>query len=240
MSFFALINVLTSLVFFAEQPSIYLGSLLVEQPVTTLTNIVVAAYCFYIYVRLSSTNTGDSSYSLWRSYFMLMGWSTLLGGIITHGFMYAFDELWKLPGWYLSMLASSILAYIVLRFNKNILPDSVYNIMLVVLILETMAVAYMTAANIKFLYVAIHSGFAMLIYVLGISIQGYRSDIARSIHIQLMLSVFATFLASVFFAAQWGISIWFNHVDMSHIFMYLGIYFLYKSASKMLQPSPFV
>lgn len=231
MSFFAL---------FVEQPSIYLGSLLVEQPVTTLTNIVVAGYCFYVFARLRPFKSAHSSYSLWRSYFMLMGWSTLLGGIITHGFMYAFEDVWKLPGWYFSMMASSILAYLVLRFNKNIIATRLWNIMLVVLVLESMAVAYLTAWDIKFLYVAIHSGFAMLIYVLGISIYAYRTGVKRSLHLQLMLSVLVTGLASVFFAAEWGVSKWFNHVDMSHIFIYLGIYFLYRTTIKMIRPSVFV
>lgn len=218
-----------------EQPSIYIGQLLVEQPMTTLTNIIVASYCFYIFLQLIRYPNMDKYTWLWCGYFLLMGLSTLLGGIFTHGFMYAFTDLWKLPGWVCSILAIFALSMINLFLIKSLISNGWWKLFLGFSILEMGVIFYCLWHDIQFMYVGIHTAIGMLLYVLGISIYSYFKRQKRPLHLHLISAVLATIAATFVFVGEWGIHHWFNHVDVSHVFLYVGNYYLFQAAIVMIR-----
>ena len=87
------------------QPGIEIFGVLVQEPVTTFTDVLVALACFYAFWRLQKDRLVGKTIFYLKLYFIFMGVATLMGGILGHGFLYLFSEAWKIPGWFLSMFS---------------------------------------------------------------------------------------------------------------------------------------
>lgn len=74
-----------------EQPSIELWGILINEPVTVATDLIVSAVCIYAFVKIIQVPYRGKlkAYLLW--YFFLMALATMLGGIIGHAFLCHFD-----------------------------------------------------------------------------------------------------------------------------------------------------
>ncbi|MCU0369089.1 MAG: hypothetical protein MUF39_09695, partial [Cyclobacteriaceae bacterium] len=88
-----------------SQPSISIYNIRIDEPINTLTDLIVSAVCFYAFFRLKKSGLTGRTQLYFRMYFLLLGIATLFGGIIGHGFLYVFSFAWKLPGWIVSMLS---------------------------------------------------------------------------------------------------------------------------------------
>ena len=77
-----------------SQPDYVLFGLRILEPVTTITDILVAAVCLYSFWQLNRGPLSGKTILFMKWYFFSMGLATFLGGIIGHGFLYAFNEHW--------------------------------------------------------------------------------------------------------------------------------------------------
>ncbi len=73
------------------QPSINLAGFRIDEPMTTLTDLVVSAVCFYAFYKLHKKNLPGRTQLFFRLYFLTMGIATGIGGLIGHGFLYLFS-----------------------------------------------------------------------------------------------------------------------------------------------------
>src|ERR1039458_2527470 len=92
-----------------ELSSLEIGCIKIMEPVTVLTDLIVAVVCFYAWNRLKrKNNSGNIVFTLYRYFFLGMGLSTTLGGLIGHAFIQYLSFPWKLPGWILSMVSVAL------------------------------------------------------------------------------------------------------------------------------------
>ena len=77
------------------QPSIYFLGLRIDEPVTTVTDLIVSAVCFYAFYQLHRIPLKNKVHWNLKYYFLSMGMATLIGGVIGHGFLYLFSFAWK-------------------------------------------------------------------------------------------------------------------------------------------------
>src|ERR1043165_3568967 len=91
------------------QPSIYPFGIRIDEPIATVTDILVSAVCLYAFFKLTQKKLPGRSQWYFRYYFLLIGIATFLGGVIGHGFLYALSFPWKLPGWTISMLSVALI-----------------------------------------------------------------------------------------------------------------------------------
>ena len=76
-----------------EQPSIEVFGILLQEPVTTLTDLLVSIICFYAYWKLKKHSIPGGTIFYMNLYFLFMGLGTAFGGLIGHGFQYFFQEV---------------------------------------------------------------------------------------------------------------------------------------------------
>src|SRR5689334_14000073 len=88
-----------------QQPSIELWGILVQEPVTTVTDLLVSFVCFRSFIILQRKKNKPVFYSTYSVFMLIMGLATLYGGIIGHAFIYKLGFAWKVPGWLISMLS---------------------------------------------------------------------------------------------------------------------------------------
>ena len=72
-----------------QNPSIELFGVRVDEPVTMSTDIIVALISIIGYFKLVSKNN-SVHVKLYSHFFLWMGFSTLIAGIMGHGFLYRF------------------------------------------------------------------------------------------------------------------------------------------------------
>jgi uncharacterized membrane protein len=91
------------------QPSLYPFGIRIDEPMATITDVLVAFVCFYAYYQLTRKRLPGNSQLYLRYYFLLMGIATFLGGVIGHGFLYALSFPWKLPGWIIGIVSVALI-----------------------------------------------------------------------------------------------------------------------------------
>lgn len=217
------------------QPSIYLWGVRIDEPVTTVTDIVVGLTCLICAYKLYPLYKGNSLHKQIILYFILMGLATLMGGIFGHGFLYALGFNWKLPGWLLSMVAVNLLERVMIHFSASELSPKMLKFFSVFNILELVVFMALAFGTLNFLYVQIHSTYGFLVVVFSFSLYNYRRGHHPEIMKNMMIGVGWIFLCAVVFVAKIAISKWFNHADLAHLFMFIGAIYFYKGSRGLMQ-----
>jgi hypothetical protein len=204
-----------------------------DEPVTVVTDIIIASVCFYAFFRLKKTEGQPGLRNYLKFYFLLLGIGTLLGGVIGHGLLYLFSPVWKLPGWITCMAAIALLEQASILMLRDYLARwkiralSWQNILLLIALLIPLMI------TINFIFAVAYITFGLLIVVGGIHLLvSIRSKTVGSMWILIAV---ATGLAGDFiFVFDWSLHDWFNNSDLSHVFLAFSAWFFYVGARYLL------
>jgi hypothetical protein len=215
-----------------SQPSISLLGIRVDEPMNTLTDLLVSAVCFYAFYHLKKGEYGGKTHLYFRLYFLLLGFATLFGGIIGHGFLYAFSFAWKLPGWIVSMLSVAFIERSAIEYARPLIDPRLGKFFLVLNIVELLTIMSITIYTLNFEWVEFHSGYGLLAIVLpfyGYTYFKTRDPGSRIILIAVMVAC----LAALVFMNHFSLDIWFNYIDLSHVLMAIAAFIFYKGATRL-------
>lgn len=162
-------------------------------------------------------------------YFLSMGIATLIGGIIGHGFLYAFSFAWKLPGWITSMLSITLVERAAIYKAGDFLSDKMNRFLSILNVVELLIFMGLAFYTLNFLYVEIHSAYGLLGVVATLSFFIYRKTRNRGSRLYLQAVGFAA-AAAFFFTVKWSPHLWFNYIDLSHVLMAISAWFFYKGS----------
>jgi hypothetical protein len=206
--------------------SIIIMNIRIDEPLTTLTDILVAAACFYGFFRLNSISGKQNLHILLRYFFLFLGTGTFLGGLIGHGLLYLLSPGWRLPGWLISMVSIAIIqqASILIagefssRFFIRFLTWMNFLVLTVFLIL--------TSVTQDFLITVLYMAFSLLIVVGGIHLRYFvKSGSAGS---AWFLAAVGTGLASgLIYVSGCNLFGLFNSMDLGHLLLIFAVYFFY-------------
>lgn len=216
------------------QPSIYPLGIRIDEPMTTLTDLMVSAVCFYAFYQLNRrANTSRVQFYV-KYYFLTMGMATFIGGIIGHGFLYMFSFAWKLPGWLTSMISIALIERAVIEKVKMIIPERVGRIFTWVNLAELSIFIILTFSTLNFFFVEVHSAYGLLVVVTSFSLFTYRKTGNQGSLLFLYGVGFAA-ISALFFMNEWSLHIWFNYLDISHVFMTIAVWLFYRGALRFDQ-----
>ncbi|MCF8331352.1 MAG: hypothetical protein K9H84_02785 [Bacteroidales bacterium] len=240
------------------QPAIDLFGLQVNEPVTVITDLLVAAVCLYAFIKLLQIPHRSKLKRYLLSYFFLMFIATATGGLIGHAFLWHFDSTWsnpqwvdniieaipffqshepayawKLPGWITSMLSIMFVERAAIEQVRPVVKPAIGSTFKIINMIELLTFMAITLATLNFRYVEIHSGYGLMFVVLGL--QGYAWLRTKDEGSKLFLyGVAFAAVGALFYMTETGISQWFNHYDISHTFMAIAAYIFYLGSRKML------
>lgn len=170
-----------------------------------------------------------------RGYFLCIALSTLSGGILGHGFLYAFSPVLKFPGWAFSMVGINLIERVMLSFSKSFIKPGYARFFSWVNIIELLVFAYLAFTKLDFAYVEIHTAYGLMIFVLGFSLyhyfKGNHTDMIR----YFIWAVIGVIFAFFFFITKIGLGIWFNYMDISHVFLAVSAWLFYLGARAMMK-----
>lgn len=213
------------------QPDVVLMGLRLGEPVIALTSLLVSLVCFYAWYRLGKIGQTEDALRLSRIFFLLTGFSTLIGGLVGHAFLYAVPFEFKLPGWMLGMIAVSALEQASVVRARAILGARMTKFLLYLNITELTLALWFVSTSLWFPVVEIHSAFGFLLVVapleallwLKVRVPGSR-DILWGI-LLLIAAVMAHILKISF-------GVWFSFFDVAHLFMCAAMWKIMEGAAE--------
>jgi hypothetical protein len=213
-----------------EQTSIQLFGVLIQEPVTALTDLLVSFVCFRSAWLLNRNKKTEHYFSLYLLFMLVMGIATLYGGIVGHAFFYRFSLAWKLPGWIISMLSVGLAERAAIMHAHPLLHRDYGKFFRYANLVE---VAFMLGVVIytkNFFFVEVHATYGLLVVVFSFELFYFlrtREEGSRTI----LLAVGVSALAAIVHLSKFAISPWFNHLDLGHVLMAVSSWLFYHGIS---------
>jgi hypothetical protein len=215
-----------------EINTIYIAGLRIDEPIVTLTDLLVSFLCLYFFYKIQKSGKKNKVFIYFKIYFLNMGIATLLGGIIGHAFFYNFSFYWKLPGWIMSMISIMFVERAAIEHTRIWLTDSIIKVFRVINILEFLIFLSLTIFTLNFFFVEFHSGYGLMFVVL--SLEGFLFWKIKNIAGKYMLiGVGFAAVAALFFMNKISPHQWFNYLSISHILMAIAATFFYMGTLKI-------
>ena len=215
------------------QPSFDFFGIRIDEPVTTVTDLMVSAVCFYAFIQLNKIPIKNQVHWNLKYYFLSMGVATLVGGLIGHGFLYLFSFAWKLPGWLTSMFSIALLERASIMFARPLVKPKIGNFFAWMNLVELSTFVIVTFSTLNFFFVEVHSAYGLLVIVTSFQYWVYRKTKKESSKL-FLIAVGISAISALIFMNEIGISKWFNHYDISHILMACSAFVFYKGSLKMI------
>ena len=204
----------------------------IDEPVVTITDLMVTAVCFVSAYKIHKSGKQERTFLYFKIYFFTMGIATLLGGIIGHAFFYLFSFYWKLPGWIVSMISIMFVERAAIEHTRIWLKKSIVRVLGIINILEFLTFLTLTITSLDFFFVEFHSGYGLMFVVL--SLEGFLFLKTKNTASKYMLTgVGFAALAALFFMTRISPHQWFNYLCISHVFMAAAATLFYIGAKKI-------
>jgi hypothetical protein len=214
------------------QPSIFIGNLEIGEPVTMITDLMIAACAFYAWWKLKARAHEGKVFVFFRWFFLLTAIGTAMGGILGHGFLYAINDNWKLLGFYVGMFAVVAIERSSIIHALPLINPKLGKAFLVINALELIIMMIYTALTLHFKFVEYHIAYGFLGVVFGFHLFVYLKTKDAGSQIILWNTLFLLITVFIF---NYPIIIheWFNHRDFAHIFMAITQLVLLRAAFRL-------
>jgi hypothetical protein len=170
---------------------------------------------------------------LFKYYFLSMSMATFLGGVVGHALMHYLPFYMKIPGWITSMLSVALLERAVIQHTRRLINPKIGNFFSWLNIVELLTFMILALVTLNFQFVLIHAAYGMAIVVTGFT--GFIYFKERSLGSkQVLIAVLICTIGAFFFVSKIGINKWFNHVDISHVFMMIGSIYYYLGSKNII------
>lgn len=216
------------------QPSIEILNLRIDEPVTLLTDLLLAMICFYAFFRIRNRDHKWKFHGYFSLYFLVLGLAALTGGFLGHAFQYRLAEGWKLVSWTLTLLSVAIMVHALLAVSMPAIKKRIAGMISVLNALICLLAIIMTVRSMDFTPVKYYSVFGLVILAGSISCYLYKRTGNRGL-LKLMGGVGIGLFTAIIYSLEWGISHWFNHRDVSHIILCFSVYIVYKGVIQMME-----
>jgi hypothetical protein len=219
------------------QPPVEIFGIQILEPVTTFTDLIVAAVCFYAFYWLQKSQRKKRVFVFLKYYFLTMGIATTFGGLIGHGFLYLFSFGWKLPGWITSMLSIMLVERASIEHARPLISEKLAKSFRIVNMVELLTFMAITMITLNFRYVEIHSGYGLMFVVL--SLQAYVYLKTKNTGSRYFLyGVFWAAISALIYMNEISLHAYMNHYDMSHLLMALAAYYFFVGAKNLTIVEP--
>lgn len=214
------------------QPSIFPFGLRIDQPVTAITDLPVAIVCFYAFYKIGQWKQNEKISLFFRLYFLFLGIGTLWAGFVSHAFLYALGDLWKVPGWFMTLFSITMICLASIEFTKDQTSKRTAMILNSIVLIELLIVAYLTLSSLNFKWARFYSAFGLLGIVAPL--HGWAWWKNQNQTSQLILLAILTFVISGFiFLFKLSLHLWFNHVDATHLMLAVVAYIFYVAVKQL-------
>ncbi|NCU03040.1 MAG: hypothetical protein GXC73_03555, partial [Chitinophagaceae bacterium] len=149
-----------------NMPYTQLFGIKVLEPSTVLTNLLIAAVCFYLFRNMRVKGLIHTMpQRLISIFFLLTGIATIAGGVIGHGFLYKTGMYGKVPGWYISMAAVAVFERAAIIHSRPFMSKQVGQFLSWFNYIEILTFMLLSLITLRFFFVILHAMYGLLVVV---------------------------------------------------------------------------
>jgi len=219
-----------------QNPSIELFGLRIDEPITVLTDMMVATVGFIAYFNTNSSSN-SRAVQLYRYFFLFTALSTLVAGFIGHAFAYKVGFEWRMIGWSFGVAGVAFAQFAVLHHTTDSIGKKAYSALRIFNIIELVIIVFVLAFYRTFVIVEIQAAIGLVLMVLILEIIHYNKT-KSGFSMGLIIGIGITVLAVVSHVAKLAISNWFNHMDLGHVLMAISLYVMYRGLQSEQKLNP--
>jgi hypothetical protein len=213
-----------------QNPTIYIGDLRVDEPITTITDLLFIGVCFIAFFKTKHV-AHEKAANIYRWFFLLTGASTLVAALIGHAFLYHFGVESKIYGWITGIFGTCLAQFAALYHTRKTIGENVFKALLVVCYLEVIVAIILTFVVWSFVVVEVHSAFVLVLIVTILESIHYKKT-KSALSLNMIYGVGIAVIAVLCHVFKLAYSVWFNHADLSHIFMALSMFMMYRGVAQ--------
>jgi hypothetical protein len=191
--------------------------------------MVLAAVCFFAFIRIGRHEPGNRFRTYFRYYFLALALGALFGGLLGHAFLYRVAEPWKLVSWILTLVSVGILAHALVELARPLVRTSLCRILIGINLLVLLIALVFTVGSLSFVAVQYYIAFGMVAVVGSLSFILYLRTGDKG-PATFLIAVGIGLVSAVIFRYEWGLGPWFNHKDISHLVLTLSALVIYRGA----------
>lgn len=209
--------------------TIFIYGIRLDEPVTTVTDLIISAVCFYFFFRLSRIAQKQALHQYLLFYFLSIGIATGTGGIINHGLLYMFASGWRLPCLLASLASIALIERASIEHARKHISPKPCRLLSMLNIVGLLTFMILTLITMNFLMVGLYYAYGILIVVgmLNIFVYSKTRDPGSR---QFLIAVGFSTLTALVFLNEWNLHRWFNYLAVSHILMTIAAVFFYRGA----------
>lgn len=209
-----------------QNPSIELFGFRIDEPVTTITDIMVALVGIWGYFKIARAHN-LKHVSVYAYFFLGTGISTFIAGILGHALLYRFGYEIKMVGWVLGILGTCFAQFGAVFHAKKYLSESSFKTLLWMCYAEVIIAMAILIVKPSFMVVICHTAFGLILMVTILESINY-SKTKSHLSLMMIYGVGLAIAAIIFHTTKISISKWFNYLDISHVFLGLSLYVMIK------------
>ena len=222
------------------QPSIEVLNIRIDEPITCLTDLFMAAFCFYAFFKIKQQESSGKIKWYFKNYFLALGLATFFGGLLGHAFLYRISPQWKLVSWVFILISVALMAHGLLDMAKPLLKPRLSKLLVRLNLLILIIALFFTLWTLAFSAVKFYTIFGMVAIVGSTSFFIFQKTGSRGA-VKFIIAVGLGLVSAFVFSYGWGLSPWFNHTDISHVILIGSTFIFYKGATLILDsPGPLI
>jgi len=207
-----------------QNPSIELFGIRIDEPVTMLTDIIVALIGIWGYIKIASKNN-PIHVKLYSYFFLGMAFSTLIAGIVGHGFFYKYGVDGKMWGWVFGIIGTGFAQFAALYHVKEQINKNIFNVLLITSYIEAITAMVILFYFKSFVVVELHAAFGLVGMVTVLEAINYFKTRSK-LSLNMIIGVCFVCIAITVHISKISISKWFNYLDISHVFLGVAVYIM--------------
>lgn len=216
-------------------PTVFIGGLELREPVTTLTDFLVAIVALIGYIKFSKTkDRNHKGFNYFKYYFLFFAIGMCSAAWIGHGLQAYIDPVFKKIGWVFGttgLLMLGLGSFIEIKTVSNPKWHAFFkNVFIVQYLFFVLILIHPNWSS--FTLAQISSCVSLLVFILPIHIFNYSKQKATG-----SLIIISTICYSIFpglvYNNQLSFSKWFNYHDISHVLMAIFMLLMIYGTSKL-------
>lgn len=214
--------------------SIIIFGFLIEEPITSLTDVLTGLVSLVAFYRLQRLELQDNAHLLFKYYFLFMGIATISAGFLGHAFQYIVGFNAKAIGWTWSALGLFFLENSALSYYQKVKGTAALNKLRLLILLQLVAylILVINPTTRIFKLVQINSVIGMIFISLPLFLYFHQKN--KSVGSRwVILGMLASFLPGLVYSNRITLHDYFNYHDISHLLMAGCIYLLYHGAKQL-------
>lgn len=227
MEFFSILN-----------PTVFIGDFEWREPVTTLTDFLVAMVCWVAFFWFGKFKSNRPTYKWFRAYFLIFAIGMSSAAWFGHGLQAYVPAEMKLIGWICGATGILILQNGTYQLIKDALPKSFQLFLPKWFVLQWFVALTLMLSRIRigipeaFQVTQVNSAVAFMVFLLPMHIFSWKKVGIQSSKI-VVLAILYSAVPGFVYSNQISINHWFNYHDISHVLMAIFMTIMFIGLSRV-------